>query len=98
MRIQAYLTAAAINLKRLAAALLRLLCAAWGYFTAQRLATAVQLTANLQPHKTTREDHFFNEPIVHWYHNIFSHVPWTKVRRRMPRGRRDIRCHSRYGT
>ncbi len=24
--------------------------------------------------------HFFNDPIVHWYRNIFSHVPSTKVR------------------
>ena len=23
---------------------------------------------------------FFNDPIVHWYRNIFSHVPATKVR------------------
>jgi putative transposase len=23
---------------------------------------------------------FFNDPIVHWYRNIFSHVPSTKVR------------------
>jgi hypothetical protein len=23
---------------------------------------------------------FFNNPIVHWYHNIFSHVPTTNVR------------------
>src|SRR5262249_55160548 len=23
---------------------------------------------------------FFNEPVVHWYRNIFSHVPSTKVR------------------
>ena len=24
--------------------------------------------------------YFFNDPIVHWYRNIFSHVPSTKVR------------------
>jgi hypothetical protein len=24
--------------------------------------------------------HFFNDPFVHWYRNIFSHVPSTKVR------------------
>src|SRR5262249_60220778 len=23
---------------------------------------------------------FFNDPVVHWYRNIFSHVPSTKVR------------------
>src|SRR5690349_10879914 len=23
---------------------------------------------------------FFNDPIVHWYRNVFSHVPSTKVR------------------
>ena len=40
----------------------------------------MQLTPSLQPHKRRREAHFFNEPVVHWYRNIFSHVPSTKVR------------------
>ena len=26
------------------------------------------------------QGHFFNAPVVHWYRNIFSHVPSTKVR------------------
>jgi hypothetical protein len=24
--------------------------------------------------------HFFNDPIMHWYRNVFSHVRSTKVR------------------
>src|SRR5215831_13879017 len=53
MRIQASLTAAAINLKQQGVALLASLVRWLGVHHGQRLAT-VRLTPNLQTHKTTR--------------------------------------------
>ena len=83
MKIQAYLTAAAINLKRLAAALLALL---WRGILRRNPST--NLTSPLRPYQALASNppcqsmyrHFFNDPIVHWYRNIFSHVPATRVR------------------
>jgi transposase-like protein len=69
MKIQAYLTAAAINLKRLAAAI-------FAIFEAARPASKICP----EPLSKRTRLPLFNNPVVHWYRNIFSHVPSTRVR------------------
>jgi len=76
----ASLTAATINLKRLAAALLALLLR-WivrgSTFAAPRTASA-----------NGYGGYFFNDPVVHWYRSIFSHVPRSRCGRSRPCSRR----------
>jgi transposase len=97
MKIQSYLTAAAINLKRLAAAVLATrfrfsgsTMRSWRHRSSiepQRTTKSVAMTfsvgAHPAPFDLTDKGHttgFFNRPVVHFYRNVFSHVPSTKVR------------------
>ena len=74
MKIQAYLTAAAINLKRLATALLAILWAIWASRAVEKpppcahhahtLRTDFRTTAALMLHTPRTEIGFFNNPII----------------------------------
>ncbi len=86
MKIQAYLTAAEINLKRLAAAILALL-ARFGLPVPHKGITVLKSKMALplgggktRPASKHATVSFFNDPVVHFYLNVFSHVPATKVR------------------
>jgi hypothetical protein len=71
-KIQSNLTAAAI-IKRLAAALLALLLCRIVPRNPFAIPPSCQRAGR-------RNGGFFNDPIVHWYRNVFSHVPSTKVK------------------
>ena len=85
MKIQAYLTAAAINLKRLATALFAVLAAIWTAQTARPVLvtdpsrlTCSECARGRRRHRIRREPRakngFFNSPRVHFMRNVLAHA------------------------
>ena len=71
MRIQAFLTAAAVNLKRLGSSV----SSPW-----RRLMLNLRLAAWVGSITNKPCSSLLNSPMVHFYRNVFSHVPATRVR------------------
>ncbi len=86
MRIQAFLTAAAVNLKRLAAALAALLATWLTLVDITAACLASEMTRARRPTTSVGNHHpcptaavsstrFFNSPSVHWMRNALSYLP-----------------------